>query len=577
MGRWARLVLVAAVVVGALARSTDPVALLMDTSLVALAAMGVGLVLGLAGQPTLCQAAFMLVGAYTYALLARDSGPGVPTVVAVAAAVAVGVVLAGAVSPVLRARGYVLALATIALDLLVRQTFRTGTWLPGREGGLPDVPPISILGVELVEPAQYLALGGTTVVVAGLAIHLRYGRGRRRRALQVLAADQDLLAELGSSAGRVKRELFVLGGALGALAGALIVAAFGFVQPTSFGIEDSFALAVAVVIGGRDRIGGAVLGAVIYEMVSPLLGPGLASLQPVVLGLTVIACMHFAPRGLLSHLPRRAGRGPASGDRAVELRPADLPDRPGTPRPVSGAHLRVRSLTCEFGSVRAVDGVDLDLAPGSVTALVGPNGAGKSTLLAALCGELRASGTVELDGRRLPASPSARARAGITRSHQRVRLVEGMTALDSVLVGVDLEAGRHGGQPESERRARALACLAELGLEELAGSPVAELAFARRRLVDLARLVAARPRLALLDEPSAGLDARERALVVRLVGDLNAAGCTIVVVEHDLGFVREVARDVVALVDGRVLASGPVAEVLSMRAFEDAYLGGAAA
>lgn len=572
-GSWiaaaARVAVLAVIVVGALLRSTDPVALLMDTSFVALAAMGVGLVLGLAGQPTLCQAAFMLVGAYTYTLLARSAGPGLPTTLAGVAAVAAGLVLAGAVSPVLRARGYVLALATITLDLLVRQVFRTGTWVPGREGGLADVPPISALGVDLVEPAHYLALAGAAVLVVGGAIHLRYGRGRRRRSLQVLASDQDLLAEFGRAPGRVKRELFVLGGGLGALAGAVTVASFGFVQPTSFGIEDSFALAVAVVIGGRDRIAGAVVGAVVYELAAPLLGPELASLQPVVLGLTVIACMHLFPGGLLPRLPVSRVR--------PTHRPHRLPARAGAPEPVDGAQLSVRSLTCEFGAVRAVDRVDLDLGPGSLTALVGPNGAGKSTLLGAVAGEIRSGGTIELDGRRMPSTAAARARAGITRSHQRVRLVETMTALDSVMVGVDLEGDRHGGYREAERRARAEACLAEVGLRDLADSRVAELTFAQRRFVDLARLVAARPRLALLDEPSAGLDAREREVVIGLVSELNDAGCTVVVVEHDLQFVRDVAREVVALVEGRVLAAGPVGEVLSMPAFEDAYLGGAVA
>jgi branched-chain amino acid transport system permease protein len=568
----------------AMSRATNPDTLLMNTALWALSAVGVGLILGLAGQPALCQAAFMLVGAYVYAVVGRPSGLALPTLLGVGAAVASGLALAALLTPVLRARGYVFALATITLDLFVRQAFRTGDWLPGRESGIVDVPPLRLGGHELIDPVDYLRLALVLLALAVVLLHLRYGRGRRHRALQVLAGDQDLLAELGQSPARHKRGLFVLAGGFGALAGALMVASFGFVQPTSFTSRDSFALAVAVVIGGRDRLPGAVLGAVVYQMSAPLLGPDLATYQPVLLGATVVASMHLFPGGLLPRatvvrrllavLPARPRVAPAPS-------PGDGSDESGAgsglaPLPeVAGAALQLRGVTCDFGVVRAVDHVDLDMRPGTITALVGPNGAGKSTLLAAVAGEHRIEGTIRLDDQALERRAThRRAVLGVSRSHQHVRLIDEMTALDSVVLGVDLAARRGDGAPERARRAEARRHLGRVGADHLADHRIAELTFVERRLVDLAPLLATRPRLALLDEPSAGLDHGERARVVAAVEALHGTGCTILLVEHDIAFVRALAHRVVALVDGRVLADGPADEVFELPAFEAAYLGG---
>ena len=570
-------VLVAFVALGVL-RSPNPGTLLTNTALWSISAVGVGLVLGLAGQPALCQASFMLVGAYLYAVVGRPEDLGAAPLVGVAVAVAGGMLLATLLSPVLRARGYTFALATIALDLFVRQAFRTGTWLPGQESGLAGIPPLRLVGRTLIDPSDYLLLALSVVVVGGTLLHRRYGRGVRRRSLQVLAGDQDLLAELGQRPAGLKRALFAIGGGAGALAGALTVASFGFVQPTTFTSRDSFALAVAVVIGGRDRLAGAVLGAVVYQMSAPILGPDLATWQPILLGVTVVAAMHLFPGGLLprwesfrrwsrvDHVDGKS-RADAGGRDAVRAALGRL----------QGSSLSVSRVTVEFGAVRAVDDVDLELGPGSVTALVGPNGSGKSTLLAAVASVAPTAGEIALDGDRLTTRPAdVRARHGVARSHQHVRLVDGMTALDSVLVGVDLAVGRGvvTARRETERRALAQRCLDAFGVGHLADREVSELSHAASRFVDLARLCAVRPSLALLDEPSAGLDHTERALVIEAIGALREAGCTVLLVEHDLAFVRAVAARVVALVDGRVLASGPMDEVMSLPAFEAAYLGG---
>jgi len=238
----------------------------------------------------------------------------------------------------------------------------------------------------------------------------------------------------------------------------------------------------------------------------------------------------------------------------------------------------VRQATCDFGAVRAVDHVDLDLAPGSITALVGPNGAGKSTLLSAVAGDVSIDGSIALDDVDLTRrSPEARARLGVARCHQHVRLIDDMTALDSVMVGVDLDASRtpRRDQPtEAERREMAHRWLAALNADHLADERIADLSFVERRFVDVARLFATRPRLALLDEPSAGLDPDERAQLVDAFSRLHAAGCTVLLVEHDLAFVRALAHEVVALVDGRVLATGEPDVVFALPAFENAYLGG---
>lgn len=239
-----------------------------------------------------------------------------------------------------------------------------------------------------------------------------------------------------------------------------------------------------------------------------------------------------------------------------------------------------------FGGVFAVRGVTLSVAAGELCGVIGPNGAGKSTLFALVSGHLRAErGTIRYQDRDIGRwSPHRRAREGIAIAFQGARLFGGMTALENVMVGAHtwtrhglvasaLRLPRHRNE-ERMIHAEALSALARVGLADRARTPAESLPLGQQRALQVARALCARPRLLLLDEPAAGLRAAERESLARLLGELHDQGVTMMLIEHDVGFVTGLADRIVALDLGQVIAAGPPAQVVGDPQVVTAYLGG---
>ncbi len=243
---------------------------------------------------------------------------------------------------------------------------------------------------------------------------------------------------------------------------------------------------------------------------------------------------------------------------------------------MSGAPaLDVDDVTVRFGGLTALDGVSLGVAAGEVTGLIGPNGAGKSTLFDVITG-LRPvlRGRVRLGRRDLSGmGPGRRARLGLARTFQRLELFGLLSVRENVLVAAETRRRR---TDAVDPGAVADACLTRLGLEALADLPADTLPTGQARLVEVARALATRPRVLLLDEPASGLGDAEIGALAPLLRSLAADGLAVVLVEHDVGLVAEVC-DVVHVLDaGRVLASGTPAEVRADPRVVAAYLGPAA-
>jgi len=562
---------VAAFVYLAWSQSPDFSGVLMLGLIWAIAAVGLALVLGLAGQTMLCQASFMLMGAYAYGWLAHDAG--VPTLLALLAAAVAGGLGGALLTPTLRLRGYTFALGTIAAALLVTQVATAG-WLPGGNFGLTDIPFVDLGVTTLTSNEQYAWAAG--VLLAGIvyALHLTFGRGARSRAVQFIHHDEDLLAFVGGNAVRLKRVLFLVAALLGGVAGGLYAAAFGFIQPEAFGLSESFALALVVVLGGNGRLLGAVLGALIYQMSFNVLGDEHVELRFALLGAIVIATMHFFPYGLLPArqefvhwLPFLSRPAPRGSSVVPERRDRDTP-----------LGIELNQVTKRFGALTAVASVSTAVRAGALVALVGPNGAGKSTLLDVISGARVSSGSLSIGEQDVTQwSTWQRARLGLARTFQQVRLIPSLTVLENALAGADQWVAKTGHRyPEADRVALARDALRQAGLSEREDSPIDALSFGERRKVELARVIASRPRLALLDEPSSGLDRVEVTALAELIRRLHRGGCTIVLVEHNLPLVQELAEDVIALDQGALLAHGDTAEVFDAAAFKEAYIGAGA-
>ncbi|MBB4660639.1 ABC transporter ATP-binding protein [Conexibacter arvalis] len=239
--------------------------------------------------------------------------------------------------------------------------------------------------------------------------------------------------------------------------------------------------------------------------------------------------------------------------------------------------LRVSGVTVSFGGAPVLADVGLEVPPEGFVGLVGPNGAGKTTLINAISGLVRASaGEVVHDGRDvLPLPSHRRAARGIGRTFQQAQLLDGLTCLDNVLLGGFAWAPWLGWlAPRRRAQVRELAeqALADVGLADLRHHPVADLPFGVRRRVDLARALLMRPRLLLLDEPLSGLSSAERGAMAELLAGLPASGVAVLMVEHDVDWVRRLCARVVVLDYGVKLADGPPS-VLDQPAVREAYLG----
>ena len=541
----------------------------------AAAAVALGLLVGPGGMPSLCQGVFVGLGAVISARLGS-----VPLLVALACATAVAALAGAAVGAgFARLRAVYLAVATwliawgFALALLASPRI-----VGGAEGVV--VGPGRIAGVDLT-PTVHYELGVVLVVVAvlGTASVRRSALGLQLEGAGVTPAGA---AALGVPRGVARTRAFALSAALAGLAGALAVHLALVADPAAYGPLLSFQLLVACLVGGAASPVGPVVGMALVGLMGPagealgrLTGAETARFGAMLGALLLVAVLASGTGGIVPAIETRLGarsRRAASDARAARHARA-------------GERLAAQGLVKRFGEHVALAGLDLDLEPGRITALVGPNGSGKSTALRLLSGGLVADeGRVRLAEHVLDALPAReRVRLGIARTLQRPPAFTGMTVLDAVAVGAAADrparagraffatpAARAGGR---HARADALFALDAVGLRQAAERRCDGLTGAERQLVAIAAALATKPVVLLLDEPAAGAGAQEVAHLGDVLRSLRGDGLTVLVVEHNLRLVHDVADTVVVLDRGAILARGSPTDVADDPRVRDAYLG----
>lgn len=249
--------------------------------------------------------------------------------------------------------------------------------------------------------------------------------------------------------------------------------------------------------------------------------------------------------------------------------------------------LQVEDVTRRFGGLTAVDRVSFDVAPGELLGIIGPNGAGKTTLFNLISGfVIPSSGRIRFAGQRADGLPSHRiARLGLSRTFQNLRVFPTLTAFDNVAAGaigaVGFPAWRAllpgaGRERAAAIRERSWDALRRVGLSERADTPAATLSYGQRKNLEVARALATRPRLLILDEPAAGLNEAETSALGHFILELNQSGITVLLVEHDMGLVMGICRRVIVLAAGAKIADETPVKVRADSAVQAAYLGVAA-
>lgn len=533
--------------------------------------VGLNILVGLTGQVSLGHVGFYAIGAYTAAILTLK---GVDFWIAfpIAGLVAgvVGFVLA---LPALRATGPYLAMITIAFAFIVQHGATEWRDLTGGANGLIGLKPPAIAGHIFAEREMAIL----AVLLAGFSLFFFYRLAQSAWGLGMVAVrDAEVAARsIGLNPVIIKTASFALSAVFTGLAGAIFAPLFMFVAPDSFPFSQSILFLLAVIVGGAGWVLGPVVGAGI-SVVGPELLSGLAEYRLLFFGGLLLVVLWLAPEGVLgtlAHFFRRDNRRSAetsSFDIAGFIGRADIQHA-----------LEVSGIGIAFGGIKAATDVSFSAAPGKITSVIGPNGAGKTTVLNIIGGFYRPdSGSIRLGDHEFAGAPAWKvARAGIARTYQTTKLFATMSAIDNVLIG--LRCGRLGGMlraaASKEDRRTAEGLLAFVGYRGALACPAGELPHADRRLVEIARALAMRPRVLLLDEPAAGLMSADKNALSQLLRRISNFGIAVILVEHDMLLVMGISDHVVVLDAGAVIASGTALVVRRDPKVIRAYLGDAVA
>ena len=433
---------------------------------------------------------------------------------------------------------------------------------------------------------MHYLIWGLVIGATILTMHLL--DSRMGRAIRALRRGQLAGESFGIDAARMKLVVFVYAALLAGLSGWLYAHVTRTVTQTPFGINAGIEYLFMAVLGGAGQIFGAVVGSGLVTLLKEALqrvlpqvfGSGV-QLEAVVFGILLVALLQVAREGVWPHI---AALWPAR-PRPVPAEAPPLDRRPAADAS-GGKLLSLDGAVKKYVGLTAVNAVSFDVGRGEIVALIGPNGAGKSTTFNLITGVTRLTGgVVRFEGADITgAQPRQVARLGIARTFQHVKLNPEMSVLENVALGAHLRG--HAGilasmlrldrRDEARLLAEARRQIERVGLAEHMMKPAGTLALGQQRIVEIARALALDPVLLLLDEPAAGLRHKEKDALADLLRSLRAEGMSVLLVEHDMGFVMGLTDHIVVLDFGTKIAEGPPQAIKTNPAVLEAYLGGVA-
>ncbi|GLU32136.1 branched-chain amino acid ABC transporter ATP-binding protein/permease [Trinickia caryophylli] len=535
----------------------------------------VDLLWGYTGYLTFGQSAFFGLGAYAAGLMFTHGGfSALNAVLAIAAAIAATAVVAvilGWLSFYRGASPFFATVMSLVLPIVLTQVLLSGGAWTGSSSGLTGFETF-----DLSLGAWYWISGAALLLVAMCAWF--FVRSDGGRLLAAIRDNEARCSYLGINTSFAKIALLIATAVIAGLAGFGYGSFSGVVAPELSGFLLGTQLVIWVALGGRGTLWGPVIGSLLINVATAYLSGSMPFAWQLILGAAFVLVIVLLPQGLVPLLVKPLRRFMASAPAQPVLTERAL--RAQDPTAAGELALQMRAVERHFGSLKVLQGIDLEAAGGELVGLIGPNGAGKTTLMRCMSdGAERSSGSVALGGADIGQLPPEQCvRLGLGRKFQNANVFETLTVAECLRI-----AGTIVERPSFVRSARTLALppyalevVRATRLDRKLGAVAKDLSHGEQQALELAMVLALEPRIVLLDEPTAGLTKVERTQIGNVLSALaHRYGLCCLLVEHDLDFVAEVATRIVVLHQGKIVMQGSFAEVVASELVKTIYSGSA--